>query len=82
MTQDEILEIVKGNIKKLLTFIPSDQITMEKGLKELGANSIDRMEIMTMAMDDVGVKVPLVEFGKVKSVRDLVSVLYEKKTAS
>ena len=46
MTQDEIFEIIKNNTLEVIPELEADSITIEESLKNLGANSIDRMEIL------------------------------------
>lgn len=77
MTQDEVFQAVKKVTMEVLPFLPAKEVTIEKELKDLGANSIDRMEVVTRSMEDLGLKVPLVEFGKVKNIKGLVDVLHK-----
>jgi polyketide biosynthesis acyl carrier protein len=81
MSKDDIFEVVKSNIVEILPGIPKDDIKIEERLKDLGANSIDRMDIVIKTMEIVGVKVPLVELGLVSNIQGLVNVLHEKKMA-
>lgn len=76
MSELDVFQVVKKVTSEVLPFLPPDNITIEKNLKELGANSIDRMEVVTRSMEELGIKVPLVEFGKVKNLEGLVNVLH------
>ncbi|MGA1867990.1 MAG: acyl carrier protein [bacterium] len=78
MTKDEIFSIVKKNIIEILPDIPEEAIEIHQRLKDLGANSIDRMEIVTMTMEALRIKVPLVEFGEIKNIEGLVNFFHEK----
>ena len=79
MTKEEVFQIVKRNVMAVLPALPPGTITLDKHLKELGANSIDRMEIITATLEDLGLKMPLVELGEIKGIEGLVTFLYEKK---
>jgi polyketide biosynthesis acyl carrier protein len=83
MTKEEIFLIVKANIEEVLPDLELDldSIRLEDSLKELGANSIDRMEITVLSMEALGLKVPLVEFGQVSNLQGLVDLLHAKKQA-
>ncbi|RPI70734.1 MAG: acyl carrier protein [Desulfobacteraceae bacterium] len=76
MSELEVFQVIKRVTLEVLPFLPPDHITIEKNLKELGANSIDRMEVVTRSMEELGIKVPLVEFGKVKDLGGLVNVFH------
>lgn len=82
MNRDEIFELIKKNIMNTLTGILPEIITVEKRLKDLGADSIDRMTIMTMSIEDMGLKIPLVELGRAKDIKDIIEVLYSKQACS
>jgi polyketide biosynthesis acyl carrier protein len=75
MNQQELFQVVKKVTLEVLPFLPPGEVTMEKSLKDLGANSIDRMEVVTRSLEMLELNIPLVEFAKVKSLRGLVDVL-------
>lgn len=79
MTRDDVFDIVKKNIREVLPELDDSKIVTEVHLKELGANSVDRMEIITMSMEDLDINIPLVEFAKVKNIDELISLLYNEK---
>jgi polyketide biosynthesis acyl carrier protein len=54
---------------------------LSSGYKDLGANSIDRMDIVTQTMEDLAIKIPLVELAKVQNIQELVDLLYEQKSS-
>jgi polyketide biosynthesis acyl carrier protein len=64
MNENEIFEVVKNVTLEVLPFIPPDLVILEGNLKDLGANSIDRMEVVTRTMETLGLNVPLLEFGE------------------
>jgi polyketide biosynthesis acyl carrier protein len=76
LTQLDVFQTVKKVTLEVLPFLPPEEVSIEKNLKDLGANSIDRMEVVTRSMESLGIKVPLMEFGKVKNLEGLVDVLH------
>ncbi len=75
MTENDIFETVKKVILEVLPFLSPADVAIDKSLKDLGANSIDRAEVVTISMENLGLKIPMLEFGKAKNIRDLVGVL-------
>ncbi len=71
--KNSVFTVVKGNIVKVLDLNP-DQISIDKSLSDLGANSVDRMEIVTCSMEDLGLDIPLMSFAKVSNIEGLVEV--------
>ena len=78
MTQEEIFNIIREIIIELLPEVEIDKISIEKSLSALGANSIDRSEIVMESMMQLGVKASLVELGHIKNIQGLVDFYYQK----
>jgi polyketide biosynthesis acyl carrier protein len=79
MNKEDVFQAVKKNIVEILPHVSLNNIKIDGQLKDLGANSIDRMEIVTMSMEALGIKIPLVELGQVENIEGLVNLLYERK---
>jgi polyketide biosynthesis acyl carrier protein len=45
---------------------------------DLGANSVERAEILTLTMEALFLQIPRIELFRAKSIGELVYVLYEK----
>ncbi len=78
MTQDEVFTVVKKNIREVLYYLNGQEIPFAASLKELGANSLDRAEITVQCLEDLRLKIPLVEFGGIKNIQGLVELLTRK----
>lgn len=77
MVKDQVYEVVKNVIMEVLPHLEPEMISIEKNLRELGANSIDRMEVVTISMEGLGVKLPLMSFAQVTNIEGLVNLLTE-----
>ncbi|WP_437329925.1 acyl carrier protein [Sorangium sp. So ce381] len=78
MTRDEVLSIVRENIVMVLPEVDATLLRPERSLSELGANSVDRAEIVVGAMAALRIKVPGSELAEAKNIGGLVDVLYRK----
>jgi polyketide biosynthesis acyl carrier protein len=76
VTETETFEVVKKVILEILPFLSAGEVGIDHSLKDLGANSIDRMEVVTQSMEELGLKIPMVEFGKVQNIKGLVELLH------
>jgi polyketide biosynthesis acyl carrier protein len=76
VTPENVFQTVRKVTLEVLPFLSPEQVTMEKSLKDLGANSIDRMEVVTRSLEMLELNIPLVEFAKVKDLWGLVEVLH------
>lgn len=82
MDKEDIFQIIKNNIADIVPEILEKGIKIEDSLKDLGANSVDRMDIVIKTMETLGIKIPLVELGRAANIQSLVDLLYEKKYQS
>ena len=80
MTKDEVFTVVKNNILEILTDLDAGKVKADVSMSELGANSIDRMDVVIKSMEDLSLEIPLVEFAKVGNIGGLVDLLYSKLT--
>jgi polyketide biosynthesis acyl carrier protein len=78
MTQDDVFAVVKKNIREVLVHLDGQAIPLEARLKDLGANSLDRAEITIQCLEDLQIKIPLVELGGVENIKGLVELLTRK----
>ena len=78
MTQEKVFEVLKKYIlEQMEDEVEENQITIEKSMFDLGANSLDVVEIVTNTMRELKVKVPRDELSKVDSMQGLVNLLTE-----
>ncbi len=70
--------MVKNSIEQIAPEIDTNNVKIDQSLRELGVNSIDSADIIIMSMENLNLKIPLVEFGKLKNIEGIVDFLYEK----
>jgi polyketide biosynthesis acyl carrier protein len=75
MTQDVVFEAVRRNVLEVLPDLTPQDVSMQGTLTDLGANSIDRADVVTMTMEDLGIVVPISDFQSVHDIRSLVELL-------
>lgn len=75
MDEDRIYAAVKRNLLVVVPDIEPESITMDCTLDDLGLNSIDRADVLTMAMEELAISVPIMEFRRGSNIRSLVELL-------
>ena len=78
MNKEQIFSIVKEGIIEVIPELADKPITITDSLKELGANSVDRAEILIRTMAACQLKVPLIKFAEAKNIEELVSIVMKK----
>jgi len=75
LEKGNVFSVVKDAITDVLPDVDAEAVRIEQNLKSLGANSIDRTEIVMLSMEKLGIKLPLVSFGGVENIEEMVDVL-------
>lgn len=79
MNKEDIFKVVVKNVCEVIPELEGHEFKPSDRLTDLGANSVDRAEIVTMTMDVLELKVPRVDLFGAKNIGDLVEILYMKK---
>ncbi len=77
MTREEILQVVKKNLSDAVDGVDADAVDTSRSMKDLGANSLDMVEVVSRTMRELKIKVPRSELAKLTNINGLVDVLYE-----
>lgn len=77
MTREEIRDVVLGHLVESVESLRGTEIDTALSMKELGANSLDIVEIVSCSMRELRVKVPRSELSKLTNVDQLVDLLHE-----
>jgi polyketide biosynthesis acyl carrier protein len=75
LTAQDVFEVVRRATLEVLPDICAADVTIDGALTDLGANSIDRADIVTLALEELDITVPVREFQAARDIRSLVDVL-------
>ena len=75
MNKEENFSVLRAHVAEIMG-LEESEFVIEDSLKDLGANSIDRMDIIVETMEELGIKIPMVNFGKCKNMKDIVDIYY------
>jgi acyl carrier protein/thioesterase domain-containing protein len=76
-----VLEVVRRHTLAVLDGLAPEAVTLDISLRELGANSIDRVEIATLAMEELDADIPRGRLAGVANLASLVDLLAEYAAA-
>lgn len=80
MTRADMFGVVKANIERIVEGVDASQITEATSMPELGADSLQVVEVVSRSMKQLRVKVPRTELSKARNLQDLLD-LFEKAAA-
>ncbi|MEE9382327.1 MAG: phosphopantetheine-binding protein [Nannocystaceae bacterium] len=76
ITREQVFEVVKGHLVDTIEDLEGVEIDPAKSMKDLGANSLDIVEVVSCSMRDLKVKVPRAELNKLDNMNQLVELLH------
>ncbi len=81
-SSEEIFVIVKNHLLEIVPDIETASVTREASMKDLGATSLDIVEVVSCSMRELRVRVPRTALADLTSIGGLVDLLSEStKTA-
>ena len=79
MNKEEIFKLIAEHTKEVVFELEEHDFKIEESLKALGANSIDRSEIIMMTLESMELNAPLVDMAKAANIEELVNILHDKQ---
>ncbi len=74
--RETIARIVREAICSILPNVSPENVSGHGSLKDHGADSVDRVEIILSIMDRLGIDEPVSNFNNVSTIDELVDYLY------
>ena len=71
------IEVVMRNLVDTIEELDGVEIDPAKSMRDLGANSLDIVEVVSASMRELKVKVPRSELNKLENINQLVDLLHK-----
>jgi polyketide biosynthesis acyl carrier protein len=78
VSREAIDQVVREVITAILPAVPPEAIVSNKHLRDLGADSVDRVEIILMLLDRLHLDEPMSSFSSLPDIDALVAFLHER----
>ena len=75
MKKDEILTLIKTNLIEIIPELEDEEIDIKETLVDLGANSIDRGELIVLTLEALELEVSRIEFVSAKTIEELADLM-------
>lgn len=76
MNVQDILEILIGHLREIIPELQDRPIAATDSMRALGANSIDRGDVVMMTLEQLSLSVPLSEVAKAGNLGELAALLH------
>ncbi len=78
MKKEKIFQIIVNHIREVLPELVGHQIQCSDSLRDLGANSVDRAEVVTLTLESLALNIPRTELFGANNIGELIGLLYEQ----
>ncbi|KAG0323227.1 hypothetical protein BGZ97_011759 [Linnemannia gamsii] len=82
MNQEEIFQLIIRHTQEVLPGLEQHSFQHSDQLQDLGANSVDRAEIVMLVLDSLSLKIPRVETFGPNNIGELADLLHAKLSAA
>lgn len=77
VASDQVFEVVRKHLTTIVEEIPEESVVRGASMKDLGASSLDIVEVVSCSMRELRVRVPRNELAELKDIGGLVDLLCE-----
>jgi polyketide biosynthesis acyl carrier protein len=81
MSVDEVFAVITRHTCEVLPELDGHEFQFADSLKNLGANSVDRSEILIMTLESLALNIPLRDTAPAQNMGELAALLHEKLSA-
>lgn len=74
----QMIDLVKKNLLEVLPELEGKELSLDEAFVNLGANSIDRAELLALTLEELNSKVSRIEFVGASTINELVDLLLLK----
>jgi polyketide biosynthesis acyl carrier protein len=78
MSEAEIIATIVRHAQRIVPQLEGYPFKATDSLRELGANSVDRADIIMMTLETLALNIPLSIMAKAENIGELASIIHEK----
>lgn len=78
MDKQSVLDLIGHNLCEVIPSLQEHRLSSGDSLADLGANSIDRSEILVLTLAALNLRVPLVEMSGARTIGELAELIHAR----
>ncbi|NQZ12189.1 MAG: acyl carrier protein [Algicola sp.] len=78
MNKSDIFSTIVEHTREVVFELEDHEFKQDDSLKALGANSIDRSEILMMTLESLDIKMPLLALAKAVNIDEIAGILHAR----
>ncbi|HEJ3362319.1 TPA: acyl carrier protein [Pseudomonas aeruginosa] len=81
MTREQIFELIVHHVRQVIPTLANHAFTRSDRLRDLGANSVDRAEIVMLVLESLSLSIPRVELFGPRNIGELADLIHTRLEA-
>jgi acyl carrier protein len=81
-TRDEMFEVIKSNLHKIVEGSRDQEILPDRSMKDYGADSLEMIEVVSRSMKELRIRVPRTELSGATNLGELLDLFERAAQAS
>lgn len=78
MRQEDVVEVIIRHAREVMPRLESHTFQPDDSLRELGANSVDRSEIIMMTLETLSLDIALIDLARAENIAELAGILHSR----
>jgi polyketide biosynthesis acyl carrier protein len=78
MSKDEIFQLIVRHTREVLPVLEAHDFKQTDSLKALGANSIDRADVIMLTLEALSLSIPMTAMARAENMGQLAGIIHEK----
>jgi acyl carrier protein len=80
-SNEDVFEVVKKHFLEICADVPPDQVLRNVSMKDLGASSLDMVEVVSCSMRELAVRISRQDLSDVRNIGGVVDLLHAAVSA-
>ncbi len=76
--KNQIVEKIRENLIEIIPELEEENISNDELLVNLGANSVDKAEIIVLTLEQIQKEIPRIELASAQTINELANLIVEK----
>lgn len=77
--KSQIVNLITENLLEIIPELEGEEISPDESLVDLGANSVDRGELITLTLERLNMEASRIEFVSAQTINELADLIIQKQ---
>ncbi|SFD21672.1 polyketide biosynthesis acyl carrier protein [Chitinophaga sp. CF118] len=77
--KEQIVKLIVGNLVEIIPELSEGSVSLDETFVDMGANSIDRAELIMLTLERLDLEVSRIEFVSAQTVNELADLIIQKQ---